>query len=105
MLEKDVERILVKAIKDAGGIAYKFTSPGNDGVPDRVVCLPGGYTVFVEVKTDKGKLSRLQERQIARLRSVGQTVDVVYGVSGIVRFLTAYGMIEQAEILRGVYGV
>ena len=34
MKEKIIEQKLVKAVKDMGGIAPKFTSPGFDGMPD-----------------------------------------------------------------------
>jgi hypothetical protein len=61
MLEKDIESYLVKRIKAKGGIAYKFVSPQNRGVCDRIVVLPG-RVVFVEVKQPKGKLSELQKR-------------------------------------------
>ncbi|MDU2112388.1 MAG: VRR-NUC domain-containing protein, partial [Clostridiales bacterium] len=42
MSEKEIEAYLRIRIKKLGGIAYKFTSPGNDGVPDRIVLLPKG---------------------------------------------------------------
>ena len=41
MREKDVERKLVRAARDSGGMALKFVSPGMAGVPDRLVQLPG----------------------------------------------------------------
>ena len=61
MLERDVERYLIKRVKDVGGRAYKFTSPAHRGVADRIVCLPDGQTWFVEVKTEGGRLSELQK--------------------------------------------
>ena len=61
MLEKQIEAYLVKKVKEKGGIAYKFTSPQNRGVCDRIVVLPG-RVIFVEVKQPKGKLSELQKR-------------------------------------------
>ena len=48
---------LINAIKEAGGIASKFISPGFDGMPDRIVLLPGGVMGFVEVKAP-GKVPR-----------------------------------------------
>ena len=42
MREKTVEQKLVKAVKAAGGICPKWTAPGFDGLPDRIVLLPGG---------------------------------------------------------------
>jgi len=50
MRERDIEAYLRDQIKRLGGIAYKFVSPGNAGVPDRLVLLPGAGVVFVELK-------------------------------------------------------
>ena len=61
MLEKQVEAYLVKRVKELGGRAYKFTSPAHRGVADRIVCLPGGVVIMVEVKTIGGRLSPLQK--------------------------------------------
>ena len=65
MSEKDIERKFVRTVKNAGGIAPKFVSPGYDGMPDRIVLLPGGCMGFVEVK-DSGKKPR--PLQLARHR-------------------------------------
>ena len=103
MSEKEIERLFVDAIKDAGGIAYKFTSPGNSGVPDRIVCLPDGQTIFVELKTTTGRLTALQERQIDRLHKAGQSTAVLYGLRDVIDFLEYYDMPEQAERLARRY--
>ena len=87
MREKDIERILVTEVKKLGGRAYKWTSPGNDGVPDRIVILPGRPPIFVELKTDRGRLTALQNVQIGRLRDLGQDVRVLHGMNGVSRFL------------------
>ena len=47
MSEKEIENYLVRKIKNKKGIAYKFTSPGNSGVPDRLCLLPNGKIFFV----------------------------------------------------------
>ena len=49
MREKTIEKKLADAVKSRGGLAPKFTSPGFDGMPDRIVLLPGGRMAFVEV--------------------------------------------------------
>ena len=74
MLEKDIERKLVAGVKRAGGKAYKFVSPGNVGVPDRIVIWPNGVIHFVELKTSKGVLSRLQGVQARELQKLNQKV-------------------------------
>ena len=57
MLEKEIEKILMAEVKKLGGRAYKWVSPGNDGVPDRIVIFPDRAPIFVELKADNGKLS------------------------------------------------
>lgn len=92
MLEKDIEKLFRDEIKKAGGKAYKFTSPGNDGVPDRIVMLPDGRIVFVELKTDTGKLSKLQELQCRQIAELGQTVRVLHGLSEVRDFFLEFGL-------------
>lgn len=92
MLEKDIEKLFRDEIKKAGGEAYKFTSPGNDGVPDRIVMLPGGRIVFVELKTDTGKLSKLQELQCRQIADLGQTVRVLHGLAEVRDFFLEFGL-------------
>lgn len=57
----------------------KFVSPGNDGVPDRIVVLPGGGVIFIELKATTGKLMANQRVQISRLRKQGALVFVLTG--------------------------
>ena len=77
MREKTIEKKLVIAIKDMGGIAPKFMSPGFDGMPDRIVLLPGGRMGFVEVKAP-GKVPRpLQEARHRMLWMLGYRVYVL----------------------------
>lgn len=56
-------------VKKRGGICPKFVSPGFDGMPDRIVLLPGGYFVFVEVKAP-GEMPR--PLQVSRHRLMGR---------------------------------
>ena len=77
MRETEIEKKLVNDVKAAGGKAYKFVSPGNNGVPDRIVIFPNSRPVFVELKTPSGKLSKMQHAQSVKLRSLGQEVRIV----------------------------
>lgn len=75
--EKEIEAYLRIRIKKLGGIAYKFTSPGNDGVPDRIILLPEGKINFVELKAPGKKPSKLQKVQINRIKKLGYDVYVI----------------------------
>ena len=77
MREKTVEQKLVKAVKAAGGICPKWMAPGFDGLPDRIVLLPGGRMGFVEVKAPGKKARLLQESRHELLRSLGYRVYVL----------------------------
>lgn len=83
MREKQIEQKLVKATKDMGGIAPKLVSPGFDGMPDRIVLLPGGHMGFVEVKTPGEKPRPLQLSRHGLLRWLGFKVYVLDGIEQI----------------------
>ena len=72
MRESEIERHLVWHVERLGGRAYKFTSPSNRGVSDRVVCLPDGQTWFVELKAPRGRLSPLQVIFAQEMERLGQ---------------------------------
>lgn len=60
-LEKDIERKLVAMVKRHGGLCLKWVCPGWVGVPDRIILLPGGCVMFVELKRPHGgRLSKMQ---------------------------------------------
>ena len=88
MLERDVEKWLGERVKELGGLYYKFVSPGNDGVPDRIVILPEGRIYFVELKTKNGRLSPIQEYQIRCLKMRGIDVVVIKGIDEARRWLS-----------------
>jgi hypothetical protein len=71
MLEKEIELQLVMAVKKMGGRAVKFTSPGFDGMPDRLVLLPGGRCGFVEVKAPGKRMRALQRVRHEMLKALG----------------------------------
>lgn len=96
-MEKDIERWLGNQLKNLGCIYMKFVSPGNDGVPDRIVILPGGLVVFAELKDDTGRLRPNQRVQIKRMRKLGASVSVVTGKLGATLFVD--------DIRRAIYGL
>ena len=87
MKESQIEARLVQGVKALGGRAYKFISPGNIGVPDRLVILPGGKVLFAELKAEHGRLSRMQGHQLELLRRLGADVWIVWGETGVQEFL------------------
>ena len=77
MREKEIEKKLALEAKKRGGLAVKFVSPGFDGMPDRILLMPGGKMAFVEVKAP-GKRSRpLQMARHKLLRGLGFSVFIL----------------------------
>ena len=70
--EAEVEKHLVKRVKEAGGQCYKFSASITNGVPDRIVVL--GRTVFVETKAKNGRPSKLQLVRHDQIRLSGGEV-------------------------------
>ena len=77
MLEKTIEQRLRVMANKAGGLAIKWVSPGMNGCPDRIVILPGGRIIVVELKRPGEKPTPLQNRIIEMLRELGADVRVV----------------------------
>lgn len=89
MSEKDIERRLAQGVKKLGGKAYKFVSPGNVGVPDRLIVLPGGVVLFAELKASDGRLSPNQRLQMRELTQMGAHVFVLWDAEDVDVFLRA----------------
>ena len=81
--EKDIEKKLVEAVREIGGLAPKFVSPGWDGVPDRLILLPGKRMAFVELKAPGKKLRPVQIRRKEQMESLGFRVYCIDGVEQI----------------------
>ena len=76
--ERDVESYLVKRLGEIGLPCVKFIPDGKVGMPDRMVLLPDRKVLWVELKTDNGKLEEIQKMQHKRLEQAGHRVVVVW---------------------------
>ena len=80
-MEKDIEGYLTREVKKMGGQCLKWVSPGSDGVPDRIVLLPGGHVWFVELKDDHGVVSPLQDYWLRVFEEMGYRAIVIKGMA------------------------
>jgi hypothetical protein len=86
-LEKEIESKLVRLVRNRGGLCLKWVCPGWAGVPDRIILLPGGRVVFVELKRPKG--GALSSRQVwwgRKLRSLGFRPYVIWSHENLEAF-------------------
>ena len=91
MLEKQIEQTLARATRRRGGIALKLISPAFDGMPDRLVHLPGGHCGFVEVKAPGKRPRPLQASRHEMLRHLGFKVYVLDDPADIAGMLDEIG--------------
>ncbi len=77
MREKQIEQKLVQAVRKSGGMCLKFVSPNFDGMPDRLIILPGGKIAFAELKAPGKKPRPLQIARHNALMKLGFRVFVI----------------------------
>lgn len=96
MLESEVEKKLCKRVKEElRGRAFKFVSPGQNGVPDRIILIPMGRIYFVETKAPGKKMRRLQEWVADGIRALGFKVlriDTIEKVEEFIRQVKENGI-------------
>ena len=71
MREYVVENEFVKAVRKAGGVAYKLTSQTTNGLPDRLVLFFPAKTIFVELKAPGKMMRPLQRKRRYQLMKLG----------------------------------
>jgi len=89
--EAKIEEWLNEKVKAMGGVSYKFVSPMNPGVPDRIYLMPGGVVWFVELKTEIGRLANIQKWQGERIRNMGCRYRVIKGMDQAREFVKELG--------------
>lgn len=94
--ENRIEKKLCDGVKALGGKAYKFVSPGTNGVPDRIICLPNGTVIFAETKAPGGTPTKQQLHRINEMRRMGQQVFIPSSEKQVDRLLS-----EIKEVLSG----
>lgn len=87
MKESQIERRLVEGVKRLGGMCLKFVSPGTLGVPDRIIITAKGRVVFVELKTETGRLTKIQRYVIGEMQKRGADARVVKGIDEVKELL------------------
>jgi hypothetical protein len=95
MRENVIEAYLRDRVKEIGGRAYKFISPGNSGVPDRLVLLTGGQSLFVELKAPGKKSTAMQLLQQKRIKALGFQVFVIDSKEKVDEFINIFGDVKK----------
>ena len=71
MRETVIEKYLTREVERRGGRCLKWVSPGHNGVPDRLVFLPGPWFALAETKAPGNPLEPLQQWWATSLGALG----------------------------------
>jgi len=86
MRESEIETKVCNHAKYLGWLCYKWVSPGNRSVPDRIF-FRNGKTIIIEFKAKGKKPTKLQQKTINKLQDQGIPTYVIDDVGeGIVLF-------------------
>ena len=95
MQEKTIEEYLTDRVAEClHGKAWKWVCPGNNGVPDRLVTVPGGKIYFVELKSPGEQPRKIQDYVQRQLRDMGCVVLTADSKEKVDAFIKA--VIENA---------
>jgi hypothetical protein len=88
MRESEIEKYLVKRVKELGGEVRKVKWIGRRGAPDRLVMMPlrewdTETTIWVELKATGKTAEPHQLREHKRMRDMGQYVVVIDSKEGV----------------------
>ena len=95
MKESEIERYFVWAVQSLSGVTYKFKSPTQRGVADRIACMPNGETWFVELKVRGGRLAPLQELFAMDMRRLGQFYVCLWSTEGVDEWALHYDLTKK----------
>lgn len=92
MLEADIVKTIIRYLKTVPGCFFWKEHGGmygTAGIPDIIACINGHFFGF-EVKTDRGKPTKLQEAVIRKIIAAGGTAMVVRSAAEVRKAVTDY---------------
>lgn len=88
MLEKEIEKQFIRKVEATNKCkCFKFVSPGNAGVPDRIVLQKGGYIYFAELKRKGQKPRPLQVHVFKVMEKYNFPVYIIDSIPAIDKFV------------------
>tara|TARA_R100001198_G_C5223495_1_gene204882 strand:+ start:1037 stop:1279 length:243 start_codon:yes stop_codon:yes gene_type:complete len=79
MTEQEIQRKRIKELEEEGYYVIKLIKTNKNGIPDVVAIPPNCNVIFSEIKTKKGKVSKLQEYRLKELKKHGVKTEIYRG--------------------------
>jgi len=79
MTEQQIQSIRIKELEAEGYYVIKLIKTNKNGIPDIIAIPPHADVLFSEIKTPRGKLSKIQEYRLKELKNHGVKTEVYKG--------------------------
>ncbi len=79
MTEQKIQSKKIKLLEAEGYFVLKLIKTNKNGIPDLLALHKNKPSLFVECKTPKGKLSKLQSYRIDQLKQLGFICEIYKG--------------------------
>ena len=79
MTEQQIQTHRIKELEAKGYYVIKLIKTNKNGIPDLLAIPPGADVLFSEVKTPKGRVSKLQEYRLQELQEHGINTEIYRG--------------------------
>jgi Holliday junction resolvase len=79
MTEQQIQNKRIKQLESDGYYVIKLIKTNKNGIPDVIAIPPNCGVIFSEIKTPKGRLSKLQEYRLDEISNHGCITEVYRG--------------------------
>lgn len=83
--ESKIQSEIIRKLTQRNWYVIKLIKTNKNGIPD-LLCLKRGMAVFIETKSTKGKLTKLQEHRLNELKRLGFAGIIVRDVRSAIEF-------------------
>lgn len=94
MKESEIQKKIIQYLNTIGAYTIKTISTNRNGCPDVICCLNGKF-IALEVKADKGIVSKLQEHNIKQIKNSGGIAEVVRSVDDVEKIVECLNSNDQ----------
>ena len=79
MREQQIQKKRIDQLEKEGYYVIKLIKTNKNGIPDVLAIPPDSPVIFSEIKTEKGKVSKIQEYRLKELDGYGFKMEIYRG--------------------------
>jgi Holliday junction resolvase len=79
MREQQIQKKRIDQLEKEGYFVIKLIKTNKNGIPDVLAIPPDTPVIFSEIKTEKGRVSKIQEYRLKELKGYGFKTEIYRG--------------------------